>query len=460
MRARSVACFGAVVSVVFACRAPDRAPRVAGEPAPVCEERKQAFVSFLARLPERSVGAPSRIDLPESSLGAVPGTAPVLELTQSHASIEGQALAGGTVAERARAFAAWLSQHPLGDGASLYVAAARDTDVRTLREYLRSVPDAVELRLLVGTVAAPKAPKDAATPEGDYAARVLSERNPEARRAIAEAGYAELSGCPELERAVLSVSNLEPRTRWPALRAALTDAAPRCACSELDTRRLEPLIAAEQRAGASSLGLVPAGFLRDERCGASMPLRSVGKLVQQMERFDREFAGEFREGAVEFNDVLANERLLNFFCGALPGETLAARARDRATVYFKRSAGGCEGWRFEPLSPGAPMGTLRRVSGPDPSALSVHYWQGAEELRLFGPAPDASSKPTDSRQWTCDQNAKLESVDARSVGFETGRWYFDETACQKASPTEPPLPGCFSTLGADAANTPVAPPSP
>lgn len=457
MNLRSTVLIGATLGVAFACRAPERAPRVAGEPGPVCEQRKQSFIEFLARLPERSVSAPSRIDLPESSLGAVPGTAPVLELSGNTASIEGQALGGETPAARAAAFDAWLSAHPIaGDKSTLYVAAARDTDIRTLREYLRVVPDAVELRLLVGTVAAPKDAKGGAASESDYALRVLAERDPEARRAVAEEGFAKLAGCPEFERAVASASSLDARQRWPALRAALSEAAPKCACTELDTRGLEPLIAAEQRAGASSLGLVPAGFLRDERCGASMPLRSVGKLVQQLERFDREFAGEFREGAVEFNDVLANERLLNFFCGALPGETLAARARERATLYFKRAAGVCEGWRLKPLSPGAPMGTLERVSGPDASALSVHYWQGAEELRLFGPVLEASSKPTDSKQWACDQNAKLESVDARSVGFETGRWYFDQASCQKAPASEPPLPGCFSTMGAE----PPAPATP
>ena len=452
MSLRSTVLFGAALGITFACRAPERAPRVAGESGPVCEERKQAFVGFLARLPERSVSAPSRIDLPESSLGAVPGTAPVLELSGATASIEGEVLAGETPAARSAALGAWLSAHPIpGDSPKLYVAAARDTEIRTLREYLRVVPDSVELRLLVGTVAAPKGSKGAAAPASDYAARVLSERDPQARRAIAEEGYEKLAGCPEFERAVASASSVDARQRWPVLRAALSEAAPRCACAELDTRGLEPLIAAEQRAGASSLGLVPAGFLRDERCGASMPLRSVGKLVQQLERFDREFAGEFREGAVEFNDVLANERLLHFFCGALPGETLAARARERATLYFKRAAGVCEGWRLKPLSPGAPMGTLERVSGPDASALSVHYWQGAEELRLFGPVLEASSKPTDAKQWPCDQNVKLESVDAHSVGFETGRWYFDQAACQKSAASELPLPGCFSTLGAEPA---------
>ncbi len=448
MDLRSTVLIGAAVGMAFACRAPERAARVSGEPGPVCEERKQAFVEFLARLPERSVSAPSRIDLPESSLGAVPGTAPVLELSRAGAAIEGELLNGETAAARGAALGAWLSAHPItGPKPALYVAAARDTEIRALREYLRVVPDAVELRLLVGTVAAPLDAKGVAPSGSNHATRLLSERDPEARRAIAEEGYAKLAGCPELERAVASVSNLDARQRWPALRAALSEAAPRCACTELDTRGLEPLIAAEQRAGASALGLVPAGFLRDERCGASMPLRSVGKLVQQLERFDREFAGEFREDAVEFNDVLANERLLNFFCGALPGETLAARARERATIYFKRAAGVCEGWRFEPLSPGAPMGTLERVAGSDASSLSVHYWQGAEEIRLFGPVLEASSKPTDPKQWACDQNAKLESVDAHSVGFEAGRWYFDEASCQKAPASELPLPGCFSGLG-------------
>jgi hypothetical protein len=458
MSLRSIVLFGAALAAVFACRAPERAPRVAGEPGPVCEERKQAFVGFLARLPERSVSAPSRIDLPESSLGAVPGTAPVLELSGDTAAIEGEALAGESVTARAAAFAAWLSAHPFaGDKSTLYVAAARGTDIRTVREYLRVVPEAVELRLLVGTVAAPKDAKQSAPSEADYATRVLAERDPGTRRTIAEEGYRKLAGCPEFERAVASVSKLDARQRWSALRAALSEAAPRCACTELDTRGLEPLIAAEQRAGASSLGLVPAGFLRDERCGASMPLRSVEKLVQQMERFDREFAGEFREGAVEFNDVLANERLLNFFCGALPGETLASRARERATIYFKRAAGVCEGWRLKPLSPGAPMGTLERVSGADSRALSVHYWQGAEEIRLFGPVVEATSKPTDAKQWACDQNAKLESVDARSVGFEQGRWYFDEAACQKSPASEPSLPGCFGTLGTEQAAPTASP---
>jgi hypothetical protein len=103
------------------------------------------------------------------------------------------------------------------------------------------------------------------------------------------------------------------------------------------------------------------------------------------------------------------------------------------------------------------MGTLERVSGPDARALSVHYWQGAEEIRLFGPVLEATSKPTDAKQWACDQNATLESVDARSVGFEQGRWYFDEAACQKAPASEPSLPGCFGTLGTEPAAPAASP---
>jgi hypothetical protein len=182
-----------------------------------------------------------------------------------------------------------------------------------------------------------------------------------------------------------------------------------------------------------------------------MPLRSIGKLVQQMERFDHEFAGRFGKDAVEFDDVFSNERLLEYFCNALPGETLAAQQRKRATVYLRRGGTVCEGWRFEPLAPGAPMGTWRRVSGGTSDPLSVHYWQAAEEIRLFGPVSEPGSKPTDEREWACQEKLRLIGVEARSVELEGGRWFFDEEACRLAP--APPLrsTGCFTTLGDGAA---------
>jgi hypothetical protein len=146
--------------------------------------------------------------------------------------------------------------------------------------------------------------------------------------------------------------------------------------------------------------------------------------------------------ALLFGDVLENDRLRVYFCDALPGETLAAKARAHATIYF-RTAGSdsCESWTFEPLALGTPMGTLRRR---EPRAsLAFHYWHAAEELRIFGPVDPASpSKPTDSRQWSCDETFHLSGVDASSIATEAGRWFYSEAACARTR-DELHGPGCF-----------------
>jgi hypothetical protein len=209
---------------------------------------------------------------------------------------------------------------------------------------------------------------------------------------------------------------------------------------------MKQLLLAEQRAGAATLAAVPLGFLRDERCGASMPLRSIGKLLKQIENFDQEFAGDWQKDELAFEQVLTSERLVSYFCNALPGETLAALAKARATLYWKvPGAEACEPWRFEPLSPGAPMGTWRRVASSSNSRnqLAFHYWQAAEEVRLFGPiASDPPSKPTDHRDWACDQQQRLVSVDARSIELEHGRWFFSEAGCKSSQAESDTLTGC------------------
>jgi hypothetical protein len=444
---RFLFCAAFLAFVSFSCRAPAPSSRVVAEPAAACEERQRGFLELVRKLPERSLNASIRVDLPETTLGAVPGNAPVIEISQSRVVIDSMPVAASGLAERVQAVRVWGAAHVPASGSKpvVYLAAARDTDVETLRAYLAALPETLEPRLLVGTVAlAPKAGEG--TEQETPAARLLATRDPAARRAIAEEGYREASSCPEFARAVESSAAVGPEGRWPALRAALLEAVPKCRCGDLDTVQLERLLSAEQRAGAATLGLLPLGFLRDVRCGASMPLRSIGKLVLQMEQFDREFAGQFGKDAVEFNDVLAHERLLGYFCEALPGETLAAEQRRRATLYLRRSGESCEGWRFEPLSPGAPMGTWRRVSGGPP--LSVHYWQAAEEIKLFGPVPEPATKPTDRHDWACETTQRLVSVDARSIQLENGFWFFDEAACRSARPDRAsPLTGCFATLG-------------
>jgi hypothetical protein len=282
--------------------------------------------------------------------------------------------------------------------------------------------------------------------------QLFAERDPQKRSALSSQAFASFSRCKRVSDALAAVGQVDPKQRWTALRAALLEALPACRCDELASQSLKQIVVAEQRAGSGSIAALPAEFLRDERCGASMPLRSLGKLVAQMESFNAEFSGGYQKDELAFEEVLTNDRLLNTFCNALPGETLAALERKRATLYWKLSGeDACEAFRFEPLSPGAPMGTLRQVVAAGQGARAFHYWQAAEEIRLFGPVSGApESKPTDSREWACDQNLKLTGVDVESVSFEHGRWFFREDACRRAKSDTSSLTGCFSARASSA----------
>jgi hypothetical protein len=182
-----------------------------------------------------------------------------------------------------------------------------------------------------------------------------------------------------------------------------------------------------------------------------MPLRSMRKLIKQVEQFDAEFAGSWQKDALAFGDVVTDARLLVYFCSALPGETLAQKERDRATLYLRAPGSTtCEAWKFEPLAPGAPMGTWRRATAPSRPAAAFHYWQAAEEIRVFGPVDAASpSKPTDQRDWACEQTHRLTGIDDHYIQLDSGRWYFDDAACRRGDADVPTAPPC--TKPADSA---------
>ncbi|MGC4094824.1 MAG: hypothetical protein QM756_44280 [Polyangiaceae bacterium] len=435
----------------IACRAQTTAPPRFEAQGPACAQHQQDLVAFVSKLPERALPTALTVDLPESTIGEVPGIGALLEIDEGSARFDGEALGGATASERAlaggKAVERWLTAS--AEQRELYVAAARSIDVQTLRTYLAQIPQQVRARWLV-RMPAPESPK--AAPEREdhearaLADRLLAERDASQRKAIAREGFASFSRCSGVS-AVLDQADAAPaQARWPTLRQGLSRAFAECRCDQLSTAGLEQLLVAEQRAGTATLAALPLAFMRDERCGASMPLRSLGKLVEQMERFDAEFAGGWQRDALEFEKVLTDERLLNTFCNALPGETLAQLGRKRATVYWKLSgADGCEAWRLEPLSPGAPMGTLRSTRG----GKAFHYWQGAEELRVFGPLTSAASKPTDEHSWPCDQNLRLTAVDAESLEFEHGRWFFAEPSCRAAAAEKSTLEGCITNRGAE-----------
>lgn len=461
-----LAALAALASI--ACHREPASPSRPPETREACLARQQALVSYVSALPSQTVASTTRLDLPVSTLGQPPGRGPVLQVTANGVAIDETPLGAVASAESVDAFRRWLAgwAHPpaaaRAERPALYVAAAADVDVQSLRALLTHVPGDVALRLLVRTPprTASRAAEDETRAARDLSTRLLFEPDPRERERVATEAYGAFASCAPVTEAAARVRGKNPHERWPALQAELTRALPQCECSKLDTTRLRALVSTEQRAGAATLGWVPLSFLRDERCGASMPLRSIGKLLQQVSGFDEEFSGDYAQDAVKFDDVLTNERLRVYFCNALPGETFAARARAKATLFIKAPGGtGCEGWQLEPSSPGAPMGTWRRAAAPGHSPLAYHYWQAAEELRVFGPVdPGAASKPTDEREWPCEETHRLVDIDEDSLRVEKGRWFFSEAACRAAPQDAAPAPLC--TRAKEEVEADVSPPPP
>jgi hypothetical protein len=405
-----------------------------------CESRKQSLTGLIATLPERGLGAEFRTELPSSTLGSAPGAGPVLEVNEQSLAVDGAPLDRAAWAARAKA---------LPTPSTLYVAAAPDVTVQTIRSALLPLPDAVVPKLLVRVASPGTLPNEPGTPARAQAiaARLLTVHEPVDRKALADDGYAEFTNCAALTAAVRSVPAASSRERWPALRAALTPALERCACESFDAGALRALVTAEQRAGTATLGALPLAFVRDQRCEASMGLRSVKRLLEQIERFDADYAGRYADDAVRFDQVVTNDRLLVQFCDALPGETLAALERAKGTLYVRTPGSAeCQAWTLAPLAPGAPLGTLRRVKGGPP--LAFHYAQASEEISVFGPASDEpKSLPTDTKEWACRVNYKLVGVERNYIQLESGRWYFDEAGCRAADEAAAPG-GCVATLSA------------
>jgi len=405
-----------------------------------CEARKQDLTKVLETLPDRALGTDFRTELPESTLGATPGMGPVLEVTEHALVLDGEPVDAATWAARAQALPA---------PGTLYVAAAPNLTIHALRAALLPVPPAVAPKLLVRVPAPSAFPNEPATPADarSIAKELLTTHDPAKRKKLADEGYEEFASCVDLRRAVASVPAESARERWPALRAAISPAVAACPCGSFDAAALRALAMAEQRAGTATLGALPLGFVRDQRCEATMGLRSVKRLLDQVEKFDAEFAGSFGDDAMRFEQVVTNDRLLVQFCDALPGETLAALERAKATLYFRTPGGSeCQAWTFAPLAPGAPLGTLRRVKGGPP--LAFHYSQAAEEVALFGPATDEpKTLPTDTREWSCRTNYKLTGIEPQWIELENGRWFFDEAVCRAASDSTAPG-GCMTSVAA------------
>jgi hypothetical protein len=415
-----------------------------------CRAGQGHLIELLDELPHRGLAVRGRSDLPTASLGSVVGGGHVIDVAKDAWLLDGEAIAGTNADERLAALRERLSQPlPPPETAGvpptlLYLAVGGDTDARTLRGYLSAIPRRFAVYLLF------QAPPPPGTTRSDsvssVAERLRSESDPTKRSLVSRAAFGEWAHCKAALDAVDSVGAGDPTERWPKLQQALLQALPKCDCKDLDAPRLGEVLMAEQRAGAAAVGAVPFDFLRDERCGATFGLTPVQAIVKDIETFDAEFAGGYGAQSLDFQQVVTNDRLLQYLCQALPGETLASLQRERHTFFWKvRGTHSCQAWRFEPLAPGSPMGTWRRTNNQS-EPLAVHYWQGAEDIRLFGPITDAASKPTDERTWPCDQEFHMRAVTADSIELDSGRWFFDAGACESAKDDGGAFPGCIAAL--------------
>lgn len=436
----------------------------AGVPsAAQCQANRTNLIELLESLREKGLALRGRTDLPVASLGGVIGAGHVVDVAADSVLLDGRAVEGQNPTERLQELgkrlteAAQAAQQPSGAPRPLlYLAAPGGMDVRTLRGYLGSIPRSYDVYLVFQ---APVPEGSAEQPGASVSERLLSEMDLPTRHALAREAYLQHARCAPVQAALEGVPAGDPVERWPALRAALLGALPQCDCKDIDSEPLRELLLAEQRAGAAAVGAVPVDFMRDERCGASFGFSPVQKVMQEIQAFDEEFAGRYGHESIDFAQVVTNERLLTYLCPALPGETLAALQRLRHTFYWKiQGVEACQGWQFEPAAPGSPMGTWRRQLGDAGPPLAIHYWQGAEEIRLYGPLPSAESKPTDERVWACEQDFRMRGIDASSIELEHGRWFFDRETCQKAD-DKAAFPGCIAALAGGPPEMPPAVPA-
>jgi hypothetical protein len=449
----------------FACQ-PSLRPAVEGsESAESCQANKGQLIQLLEALPEKGLAVRGRADLPIATLGGVIGGGRVVDIANDGLLLDGEALGGHTALERGEQLRTRLvgdaESSALPPGATrplLYLAVAGATDIRALRGYLQAIPRSFDVHLVFQ--APPPKGGSQAQAGASVAERLRSESDFARRHALARDAYHEFARCEPVRKAVETVGAGDPSERWPALRKALLQALPSCSCNELDTDELREVLMAEQRAGAAAVGALPFDFVRDERCGASLGLTPVQQVVKDIETFDEQFAGGYGNASLDFDQVVTNDRLLEYLCQALPGETLASLQRARHTFYWKvRGIPRCQPWQFEPLAPGSPMGSWRRVDDGAAQPLTLHYWQGAEEIRLYGPVSDAGSKPTDDRPWACAQDFRMRGIDAQSIQLENGRWFFTEAACQQATEDEAAFPGCVAALAGGPPEIPPAVPA-
>ena len=100
---------------------------------------------------------------------------------------------------------------------------------------------------------------------------------------------------------------------------------------------------------------------------------------------------------------------------------------------------------------------LYEMGAPVPYSESQPF--RIEEVTLSGPVTDERAEPGKDQHWACTQDFVLRGVDESSIELDAGRWYFDEQACEAASPETAQFPGCIATLASQAGEATEQPPA-
>jgi hypothetical protein len=440
----------------LACGEKAAAPPASAANVASCEALVPRWIERLRAAPDVTSTTRSRADLPVASLAGVVGEGPWVEVRPDALSLDGEPLAGATEAQRLAALQSRLGLGPDGEELPppahqrppLYLSLAAQTDVRTVRSYLRAIPRSFDVQLVFQ---AP--PTDAAASPAPELQHLAAEPDPAARKALARAAYGRATSCEPMLDAVASVTATEPAARWVGLRSALVETLPACDCRDVDAHAMRDLLLLERRGGAVALGALALDFLRDERCGASLGLTPIQNVVQDIQAFDEKYSTAQQGDELVFESVLTEPKLVEYICQALPGETLAALSRERRTFFWRLPGSQqCQAWRLEPREPGSPMGIWRQQAAQGAQPLAVHYVQGAEEIRLSGPVTAERAEAGSEQSWACTQDFHMRGVDQNSIELEVGRWYFDAAACEGASPEAAEFPGCISALASQSEN--------
>jgi hypothetical protein len=427
-----------------------------------CEVIIPDWIAHVKAAPDIPKEEHGRGDLPVATIGGVVGKGRRVDIRPDAVLLDGEALPGDTAPKRLAALEAKLAGGAGAGEASvgqphptLYLSVNALTDVRSLRMILQAVPTTFDVQLLIQAPGA-----DTSSPAAAQLSQLPFERDPDARTQLAHSAYAQATTCAHLLDALTAVPPGTPQARWSRLRTVLIDKLPSCDCHDVNPTVMRELLAVERRVSAGTVGSLPLDFMRDARCGASLGQTPLQNVVKDIQLFDERYSATQQGEELVFESVLTNDRLVKHICQALPGETLASLQNENQTFYWRvPGVARCQPWQFQPRERKSPMGTWR-YQGPDGQApLAVHYVQAAEEVTLSGPVTDERAEPGKDQHWACTQDFVLRGVDENSIELDAGRWYFDEQACEAASPDTAQFPGCIATLASQAGEATEQPPA-